>query len=111
MERRRGSQVSSTVGEQSVQNLPVNGRNFMDFALLTPGVTRDVRTGDISFAGQRGTLNSLVIDGADNNNTFFGQALGRDFDARARDAWREALAGVTAVMQEGALAQDARSQL
>ena len=31
------------------------------------------RSGDISFAGQRGTLNSLVIDGADNNNTFFGQ--------------------------------------
>ena len=42
----------------------------------TPGVTRDVRTGDISFAGQRGTLNSLVVDGADNNNTFFGQTAG-----------------------------------
>ena len=68
------SQVSSTVDETAVQNLPVNGRNFIDFALLTPGVTRDTRTGDISFAGQRGTLNSLVIDGADNNNTFFGRA-------------------------------------
>ncbi len=43
------SQVSSTVTELAVQNLPVNGRNFIDFALLTPGVTRDVRTGDISF--------------------------------------------------------------
>ena len=77
------SQVSSTVGETSVQNLPVNGRNFIDFALLTPGVTRDVRTGDISFAGQRGTLNSLVVDGADNNNTFFGQTLGRTGSGRA----------------------------
>jgi outer membrane receptor protein involved in Fe transport len=88
------SQVSSTVGEQAVQNLPVNGRNFIDFALLTPGVTKDVRTGDISFAGQRGTLNSLVIDGADNNNTFFGQALGRTGSGRApyqfsQDAVRE----------------------
>jgi outer membrane receptor protein involved in Fe transport len=88
------SQVSSTVGEVAVQNLPVNGRNFMDFALLTPGVTKDVRTGDISFAGQRGTLNSLVIDGADNNNTFFGQALGRTGSGRApyqfsQDAVRE----------------------
>ena len=46
--------ASSTVDETAVQNLPVNGRNFIDFALLTPGVTRDVRTGDISFAGQRG---------------------------------------------------------
>jgi outer membrane receptor protein involved in Fe transport len=71
------------VGERAVANLPVNGRNFIDFTLTTPGVTRDVRTGDISFAGQRGTLNSLVIDGADNNNTFFGQTLGRTGSGRA----------------------------
>jgi outer membrane receptor protein involved in Fe transport len=77
------TQVSSTVDSTSVANLPVNGRNFIDFALLTPGVTRDVRTGDISFAGQRGTLNSLVVDGADNNNTFFGQTLGRTGSGRA----------------------------
>jgi outer membrane receptor protein involved in Fe transport len=77
------SQVSSTITETAVQNLPVNGRNFIDFALLTPGVTRDVRTGDISFAGQRGTLNSLVVDGADSNNTFFGQAAGRTGSGRA----------------------------
>jgi len=77
------SQVSSTVSETSIANLPVNGRNFIDFVLLTPGVTRDVRTGDISFAGQRGTLNSLVVDGADNNNTFFGQTLGRAGSGRA----------------------------
>src|SRR5215475_5887713 len=77
------SQVSSTVNDIAVANLPVNGRNFIDFVLLTPGVTRDVRTGDISFAGQRGTLNSLVVDGADNNNTFFGQTLGRTGSGRA----------------------------
>jgi outer membrane receptor protein involved in Fe transport len=77
------SQVSSTVGEVAVANLPVNGRNFIDFVLLTPGVTRDVRTGDISFAGQRGTLNSVVVDGADNNNTFFGQTIGRTGSGRA----------------------------
>ena len=77
------SQMSSTISEVSIANLPVNGRNFIDFVLLTPGVTRDVRTGDISFAGQRGTLNSLVIDGADTNNTFFGQTLGRTGSGRA----------------------------
>jgi outer membrane receptor protein involved in Fe transport len=77
------SQVSSTVNETVVQSLPVNGRNFIDFALLTPGVTKDIRTGDISFAGQRGTMNSLVVDGADNNNTFFGQTLGRTGSGRA----------------------------
>jgi len=64
------SQVSSTVDSQSVANLPVLGRNFINFVLLTPGVTLDRRDGDISFAGQRGTLNSLVVDGSDSNNTF-----------------------------------------
>ncbi len=88
------TQQASTVSEQAVENLPVNGRNFIDFVLTTPGVTRDVRLGDISFAGQRGTLNSLVVDGADNNNTFFGQALGRTGSGRApyqfsQDAVRE----------------------
>src|SRR3954470_10063824 len=75
--------VSSTVSERLIKELPVNGRNFIEFALLTPGVTRDPRSGDISFAGQRGTLNSLVVDGADNNNTFFGQTLGRTGSGRA----------------------------
>src|SRR5207302_11472419 len=50
---------------------------------LAPGVTLDVRGGDISFAGQRGTLNSLIVDGSDNNNTFFGQSLGRTGSGRA----------------------------
>src|SRR5258708_7768609 len=60
------SEVSSVVNEKSIQNLPANGRNFIDFVLTTPGVVRDVRGGDISFAGQRGTLNSLVVDGVNN---------------------------------------------
>ena len=77
------TQVSSVVDEKAIENLPVNGRNFIDFVLTTPGVVKDVRLGDISFAGQRGTLNSLVIDGANNDNTFFGQALGRTGSGRA----------------------------
>jgi len=32
------SQVSSSVGERAVRELPVNGRNFIDFVTLTPGV-------------------------------------------------------------------------
>ena len=77
------SHVSATIDEVAARNLPVNGRNFLDFALLTPGVTRDARQGDLSFAGQRGTLNSLFVDGADNNNTFAGQSLGRTGSGRA----------------------------
>jgi outer membrane receptor protein involved in Fe transport len=72
------SSAASNVTEKAVGNLPVNGRNFIDFTLLTPGVVRDVRgTGDLSFAGQRGTMNSLLVDGGDSNNLFFGQATGR----------------------------------
>jgi outer membrane receptor protein involved in Fe transport len=72
------SSTASNVTEKAVANLPVNGRNFIDFTLLTPGVVRDVRgTGDLSFAGQRGTVNSLLVDGADSNNLFFGEATGR----------------------------------
>ncbi|HEV2386132.1 MAG TPA: carboxypeptidase regulatory-like domain-containing protein [Candidatus Acidoferrales bacterium] len=77
------SSVAATVGSEQVANLPVNGRDFMDFILLTPGVTYDTRQGDISFAGQRGTFNSLLVDGSDNNNSFFGQALGRTGSGRA----------------------------
>jgi len=71
------SSASSNVTEKAVANLPVNGRNFIDFTLLTPGVVRDVRGGDLSFAGQRGTSNTLLVDGADSNNLFYGQATGR----------------------------------
>lgn len=77
------SSESDTVGDRQIANLPTNGRNFLDFTLLTPGVVRDVRSGDLSFAGQRGTLNSLTVDGTDNNNTFFGQTLGRTGSGRA----------------------------
>ena len=70
--------VSTTINSRSIENLPVNGRNYLDFATLTPGVIRDQnREGDLSVGGQKGTLNNLQVDGADNNNTFFGQSFGR----------------------------------
>jgi outer membrane receptor protein involved in Fe transport len=69
--------ISTTINQQSIDNLPINGRNFQDFATLSPGVVRDPRGGDLSVGGQRGTFNSVQVDGVDNNNTFFGQAFGR----------------------------------
>jgi outer membrane receptor protein involved in Fe transport len=76
--------VAGSVGERQVAALPVNGRNFLDFATLTAGVVRDsTRSGDLSFGGQRGTFNSIQIDGVDNNNNFFGQSLGRTGSGRA----------------------------
>src|SRR5712692_6139513 len=78
------SGVSAVMNETYVKNLPTNGRNFLDVVLSTPFVVKDnFRVGDLVFAGQRGTLNSLVVDGTDNNNTFFGQAFGRTGTGRA----------------------------
>ncbi|HYP13759.1 MAG TPA: TonB-dependent receptor [Bryobacteraceae bacterium] len=71
------SQTSTVINEKAVRDLPINNRNFLDFAALTPGVVFDPRGGDLSFGGQRGPMNSLLIDGADSNNLFFGQSTGR----------------------------------
>jgi outer membrane receptor protein involved in Fe transport len=99
------TEVTSVVNETAIENLPVNGRNFIDFVLTTPGVVKDTRLGDISFAGQRGTLNSLVIDGANNDNTFFGQSLGRTGSGRApyqfsQDAVKEFVVNTNAYSAE-----------
>jgi len=76
--------ISTTVDEGKVINLPTNGRNFLDFAVLAPGVVRDpTRAGDLAVGGQRGTLNSVQIDGASSDNTFFGQSSGRVGSGRA----------------------------
>jgi len=69
------SQVSATIDEREISSLPVNGRNFNDFTLLLTGVTDDVRTGFVSFAGQR-SMNSLLVDGVDTNQSFFGLPMG-----------------------------------
>src|SRR2546430_2513081 len=71
-----GATVTAT-NQQTIDNLPINGRTFQDFGTLSPGVVRDPRGGDLSVGGQRGTFNSLQVDGVDNNNPFFGQAFGR----------------------------------
>ena len=79
----QSSEVSYLVAQQTIQNLPLNGRRFTDLALLTPGVTQDPRgltsnsNGDLSFGGIRGFTNSFQVDGADNNNSFYAQARGR----------------------------------
>ncbi len=72
------SQASTTVNERAVASLPVNGRNFISFTTLTPGVVVDpTRGGDLSFGGQRGPANSLLVDGGSSDNLFYGQAVGR----------------------------------
>ncbi len=77
------SAVSTVIDERAITELPLNGRRFSDLVLLTPGVTQDPRgltsasNGDLAFGGIRGYQSSYLVDGADNNNSFFGQARGR----------------------------------
>jgi outer membrane receptor protein involved in Fe transport len=76
------TEVSQVVQSQQIQSLPINGRLFTDFALLSPGVATgrtglqstftDPATTRISFAGQRDLNNSVTVDGADNINTATG---------------------------------------
>jgi outer membrane receptor protein involved in Fe transport len=68
------SQVSTTVDSRSIASLPVHGRDFTNFVLMTPGVTTDIR-GGLSFAGQR-AMNGFLVDGVDSNDSFFDQPLG-----------------------------------
>ncbi len=63
---------------RSVANLPLNGRNFLGFVFLAPGVTLAPTAAagvGPSIGGQRG-MNSYLLDGADNNQTFLGGPLG-----------------------------------
>jgi len=77
------SPVSYLIDERAITGLPLNGRRFTDLALLTPGVTQDPRgltsgsNGDLAFGGIRGFQTSYLVDGEDDNNAFFAQAVGR----------------------------------
>ena len=72
------TQQSDTITRERIENLPINQRTFLDFSLLTPGVTDSkglvlfglpmAATSGLSFLGQGGRANSVTIDGVDNND-------------------------------------------
>src|SRR5258706_10945181 len=69
---------STRIDEKAVEKLPNNGRNFLEFTKLTPGVaTVQGPDGDeLSINGQKGIYNNVSVDGADFNNPFFGEQRG-----------------------------------
>ena len=77
------SEIAQVIDTKAIEDLPLNGRRFGDLALLGTGVTQDPRgltsssNGDLAFGGVRGFQSSTLVDGGDNNNSFFGQARGR----------------------------------
>jgi len=69
---------STLIDSRSMRTLPNNGRNLLDFVTLTPGVAivQGPDGNEISINGQKGINNNVSIDGADNNNPFFGEQRG-----------------------------------
>ncbi len=68
---------SQTVSQSLVEGLPMVGRRWEDFVLLTPGVTTDGTSGLSSFHGISGLYNGNSVDGANNTQAFFSEARGR----------------------------------
>jgi hypothetical protein len=75
------SQIAGTVSQAEVQSLPMNGRNFLDIALLVPGVsptnvastqlfaeTSAVPGGGLSVGSQRNLSNNFIVDGLSAND-------------------------------------------
>jgi hypothetical protein len=69
---------STRIDQNSIKGLPNNGRNFLDFTKLTPGVSivQGPDGDELSINGQKGIHNNISVDGADFNNPFFGEQRG-----------------------------------
>lgn len=75
------SQIAATVSEVEIRSLPLNGRNFLDVALLVPGVsptniastqlfpeTSAVPGATLSVGSQRNLSNNFIVDGLSAND-------------------------------------------
>src|SRR6185369_11478585 len=67
--------VSNTIDQQRINNLPINERNYINFATTLSTVGRDngrpigpAPTTGLNFGGQRGRSNLVQVDGADNTD-------------------------------------------
>lgn len=79
----KSSALSAVVGETAIEDLPLNGRNFIDLALLQPGVVAfsmrgaaslTTRGQQININGADGRANSYLLDGA-NMSSYAGVAV------------------------------------
>ena len=82
------SQVGQVVSTETINNTPLNGRNWVYIAQLTAGVappfgnTRGSGTGDFVANGQRAEQNNFILDGVDNNTNLIDFLNGSSFVMR-----------------------------
>jgi hypothetical protein len=74
------STLGQVVNNRLVQQLPLNERNFLDFALLVPGSQlpaegseNSTQGGSLSVNGAREQSNNFLLDGVDNNDPYINQ--------------------------------------
>ena len=69
---------STEIDSAAIKGLPTNGRNYLEFTKLTPGVTtvQGPDGDELSVNGQKGIQNNVSVDGNDFNNPFFGEQRG-----------------------------------
>ena len=76
------TEISQVIDTKQINDLPISGRLFTDFALLTAGVATgrtslqstitEFESTRVSFGGMRDLSNEITVDGADNVNTVTG---------------------------------------
>src|SRR5215831_4873208 len=71
------TEISQVVSETQQTNLPLAGRRWENFALLTPNTTTDGGTGLVSYRGISALYNASAVDGTNNNQAFFSESKGR----------------------------------
>src|SRR5258705_3256254 len=84
--------VGSVVPPDEIERLPVNGRRWQTFAMLTPTVNADPEgDGLLSFRGVASTQNSSRIDGGDDDQSFGSvpRGTGIESGAEVEDAAEE----------------------
>jgi hypothetical protein len=77
------SVVGQVITNRSIVELPLNGRNYLELARLTAGVTpangsRESGTGAFSAVGQHGSQTNISLDGIDNSSRLSGGILGNE---------------------------------
>src|SRR5579875_3547862 len=83
------STISSVVDTRTIGNMPLNARQYLDLALLTPGAVPSApgqQGGGFNVAGARSQSNLFLLDGISNMDTQIGSALG---NFRITDAVQE----------------------